>query len=222
MRIQPVTILLRSAKILLCGTLIFSLAEPGFAQNLNPGRINQPLRRELLKMEEEDQRYRTEAEEIESATLPPDEKQRKLDALWQKQAEADQRNAKRLAEIIEQHGWPGNSLVGKEGSLAAFLVVQHGELEYQKKYFPLLKEAVGKGEANPAHAAYLEDRILMREGKKQIYGTQLHRSEATQKLELWPVEDEEHLDARRVRLGLEPIAEYLKRFGLQYKAPIRK
>lgn len=206
------------------GFLVLALADLGFAQTSDTLAQNEALRRELLKMQEEDQRHREEIQEIEidNATLPPEEKKKRLEALWEKQAEADKRNMKRLTEIIEQYGWPGKSLVGKDGSLTAFLIVQHADLEDQKKYFPLLKEAVGKGEANPAHAAYLEDRILMREGKKQIYGTQLHRNETTQKLELWPVEDEEHLDARRARLGLEPIAEYLKRFGLEYKGPITK
>lgn len=208
--------------ILLHLILLLSLANLGFAQNSSTGGINQPLRRELLRMEEEDQKYRNEISEVEKKTPASDEKQKRLAALWKRQEEADKRNIKRLAEIIEKYGWPGNSLVGREGSLTAFLIVQHADLEYQKKYFPLLKEAVGKGEADPVHAAYLEDRILMREGKNQIYGTQLHTNELTKKLELWPIEDEERVDARRVSLGLEPIAEYLKRFGVEYKPPIKK
>jgi hypothetical protein len=220
MRVQIVTVRRRFLrKIVLCGLLILSFPDHEFAQISGTGRQNEPLRRELLRMDEEDQRYRREANEIRNAALPPEEKNKRLESLSEKQAETDKRNMKRLAEIIEQYGWPGNSLVGKEGSLTAFLIVQHGELEEQKKYIPLLREAVGRGEADPAHAAYLEDRILMGEGKKQIYGTQLRRDEATGKLELWPVEDEEHIDARRASVGLEPIAEYLKRFGLKYEAP---
>ena len=40
-------------------------------------------------------------------------------------------------------------------------------------------------------------------------------------MELWPIEDEENVDARRASVGLEPLAEYLKRFGLEYK-PLKK
>ena len=58
------------------------------------------------------------------------------------------------------------------------------------------------GDAKPSFAAYLEDRILMREGEKQIYGTQLHTNETTKKLELYPVENEESLDARRAIGGV--------------------
>jgi hypothetical protein len=209
-------------KVALHLILILALAGPGLAQNQDATRINQPLRLELMTMEEEDQKYRKEIEEVQMAALAPDEKQKRLEALWKKQGDADKRNLKRLVEIIEQHGWPGRSMVGKEGSLAAFLIVQHAELEYQKKYFPLLKDAVSKGEARPDHAALLEDRILMREGKKQIYGSQLRQNEVTKKLELWPIEDEERVDARRASVGLGPLAEYLKHFGLEYKPPIKK
>lgn len=190
------------------------LGSLGLAQD---NRVNQRLRNELLKMQKEDQKYRGKVGEVEKMKLAPDEMQKRVSAMWEKQAKIDKRNIKRLAEIIEKHGWPGRSMVGKEGALTAFLVVQHAELDYQKKYFPLLKEAVSKGEADPDDAALLEDRILMREGKKQIYGTQLHFNEATKKLELWPIEDEEGVDARRRSVGLEPLAEYMKRFGVEYK-----
>ena len=92
----------------------------------------------------------------------------------------------------------------------------------KKKYFPLIKEAMEKGEIEPGHVALLEDRILMREGKKQVYGSQLRRNEKTGKYEMWPVEDEENLDKRRLSVGLEPIAEYLKRFGVTYIPPRKK
>jgi hypothetical protein len=173
-------------------------------------------------MLEDDQRYRKAVAEVERSTLAPDEKEKIVADLDEKQEKADKRNVKRLAKIIEKYGWPARSAVGQEGSLAAFLVVQHGDLEYQKKYLPLLKEAVNKGEADRDDAAMLEDRILMREGKKQIYGTQLHYNEATKKLELWPIQDEEGVDARRASVGLEPLAKYLKQFGLEYSPPNKK
>jgi len=173
-------------------------------------------------MQEDDQKYRNEVEEIEKMALAADEKQKKVSALWEKQEKVDRRNIKRLVQIINKYGWPGRSMVGKEGSLTAFLVIQHADLEYQKKYFPLLKEAVKRGEADPQDAALLEDRILMREGKKQIYGSQLHYNEVTKELELWPIEDEDEVDARRARVGLEPLAKYAKRFGLEYKPAQKK
>ena len=127
-----------------------------------------------------------------------------------------------MEEIIRQYGWPGRSLVGADASLAAFLIIQHADYEYQKKYFPLINEAMKKGEFAPGNVALLEDRILMREGKKQIYGSQLKRNEKTGRYEMWPVEDEENLDKRRGAVGLEPIAEYLKHFGVTYVPPKKR
>ncbi len=36
-----------------------------------------------------------------------------------------EQNAKRLDEIVTEHGWPGVSVVGLEGSRAAWLIAQH-------------------------------------------------------------------------------------------------
>ena len=194
------------------------LANP---QDTNATQLNQTLRSELLKMQNDDQKYRDEVDKIRATSLTADEKQKQVAARMEKQETLDKRNLRRLVQIIDKYGWPGRSLVGKEGALTAFLIIQHAELEDQKKYFPMLKEAVRRGEANQDYAALLEDRILMREGKKQIYGSQLHFNEVTKKLELWPIEDEENVDARRASVGLEPLAEYVKRFGLEYK-PLKK
>jgi len=187
-------------------------------QKLDPAEVN-ALRTELEKMMEEDQKLRTQLEEVEKKYGP---ESKEVQALWKEQSEIDNRLLKRLEEIIAKYGWPGKSLVGAQASLAAFLIIQHADYEYQKKYFPLMKEAMKKGDVRPQDTALLEDRILMREGKKQIYGSQLRRNETTGKLELWPVEDEENLDKRRASVGLEPIVQYLERFGLTYTPPKKR
>ena len=197
------------------GTVYAYLSEQ--REKPTPGEI-QDLRTELERMMEEDQKFRTRVKTVEEK-YGQDSKE--LAALWKEQTKTDNRLLKRLEEIIKQYGWPTRSLVGAEASLAAFLIIQHADYEYQKKYFPLIHEAMKKGEIAPGHVALLEDRILMREEKKQIYGSQLHQNDVTKSLELWPIEDEENVDARRTSVGLEPLAEYVKRFGLEYK-PLKK
>jgi hypothetical protein len=177
------------------------------------------LRDELEKMLDEDQRLRTQTNDVEKKY---GHNSKELAALWAEQEAIDKKLLRRLEEIIRQYGWPGKSFVGADASLAAFLILQHADYEYQKKYFPLVKEAERKKEINPSNVALLEDRILMREGKKQIYGTQLTWNEKTRRFELYPIEDEEHLDLLRARVGLQPIAEYLKSFGLEYIPPRKK
>jgi hypothetical protein len=181
---------------------------------------NKALQTELLEMKTEDQRYRSELhqrmKEMSSRVAQPSAA---LTAEFEKQAEIDRKNMARLEEIIQRHGWPGKSLVGEEASNAAFLILQHGTLSHQKKYFPLLKDGVRKGEVAAADAALLEDRIRVGEGKKQLYGSHFHSGPDTGwKLELYSIEDEEHVDERRASVGLPPLAEYLKEFGLEYKS----
>ena len=180
---------------------------------------NDALRAELEKMLELDQELRRRSEEVEEKH---GSKSKELQELWEKQSEIDKKNLARLEEIIKVNGWPAKSSVGGKASLAAFLILQHADYEYQKKYFPLVKEALKKGEIEASSVALLEDRILVREGKEQIYGTQLKRNETTGKYELSPIKDEENLDKRRAEVGLPPIAEYLKMFKLEYVPPKKK
>lgn len=180
---------------------------------------NDAIKAELEKMLEQDQELRRRADEVEEKH---GSKSKELEELWEKQREIDKKNLSRLEQIIKVNGWPRKSVVGSTASLAAFLILQHADYEYQKKYFPLVNEALKEGEIEPNRVALLEDRILIREGKEQIYGTQLKRNESSGKYELSPIKDEENLDKRRAAVGLSPIAEYLKTFGLEYAPPKKK
>ncbi len=75
---------------------------------------------------------------------------------------------------------------------------------------------VAAGEAPPRWLALLEDRVLMGQGKKQVYGTQVTFHQTTGKPELYPVENEPEVDSRRARVGLPPFREYLSEFGIDY------
>lgn len=204
--------------------LFFALCAsiPAAAQaNRDGAKPDDALRRELIKMGNEDQKHRNEIVTLMWQLSKPDSKRAlaKFTALTKKQDTIDKKNLKRLEEIIERHGWPTKSMVGAEASENAFLIIQHADLTRQKKYFPLLKAAAARNEARPDHAAMMEDRILMGEGKKQIYGTGLHTNDVSKALELWPIENEEEVDARRAAVGLPPMAEFLKAVGLKYTPP---
>ena len=139
----------------------------------------------------------------------------KLMALWKKQQPIDKANIARLGQIIEEHGWPRRGLVGDKGAIAAFLVLQHADYTYQKKYLPLVRAAVAAGETRAEDLALLEDRVLMREGKKQIYGSQLQQNDKGA-WEFYPIEDEPNVDERRQAVGLPSLAEYARQFGFEY------
>jgi hypothetical protein len=202
--------------------LLLSLAPAHFQQDLRPTSSSDAVRRELVRMGEDDQKNRQEMMDLMDRLAGSDSE--KMAKKWkqavERQNDLDGKNRQRLDEIVKQHGWPKKSVFGEEASGVAFLIVQHAELDYQKKYLPLIKDAVAQKEARLSDLAMLEDRILTREGKKQVYGTQLRLNQTTQRMELYPIDDEASVDSRRAAVGLEPLAEYLKRaFAIDYAPP---
>jgi hypothetical protein len=177
--------------------------------------INSTLKTELELILKEDQQGRIMIDSIgEKFGMESME----LLSLYERIALKDSLNQQRVMAIIDQYGWPGKTLVGKDGNTAVFLVIQHASLDLQKKYLPQFRESVAKGESSATSLVYLEDRILMREGKPQRYGTQVITDNTGQK-KFYKIEDEINVDERRLKIGLTPLAEYAKRFGIDYKKP---
>lgn len=112
----------------------------------------------------------------------------------------DDKNQRELDRLIERCGWPGK-LDGKRAARAAFFTIQHAELPYQLKYLPLVKAANGRGEISNEYLAWLIDRILVRQGKPQKYGSESDFGSG----ELAPIEDSKNVNKRRKQLGLPPL-----------------
>src|ERR1041385_6339397 len=125
----------------------------------------------------------------------------------------DSTNLIPVGALIKKYGWPGKSFVGEKGNQAVFLVIQHADIKTQEKYLPLLDKSGAKGEASQADRALLQDRVLMRQGKKQIYGSQVVPDTTTGGWMFYPIEDEKNVNERRKKAGLEPIEKYATYFG---------
>ena len=78
-----------------------------------------------------------------------------------KQRAIDEDNIRRLEEIIAHYGWPGKTQFGDKAARTAFLILQHSDLNYQKKYLPLAREAAARGELPASQLALLEDRVRL-------------------------------------------------------------
>lgn len=176
------------------------------------GSLKEPaLARELLERMAKDQRARFGLEE-KFKSLPPGQPgllpHELSDDLNVEKIDRD--NTAHMKTVIDKHGWPGKSMVGDEASQAAWLLVQHADLEpdFQAKCLDLIKEAFKKGDATGQQVAYLTDRVLLKQGKKQLYGTQFIGFGNDVKPQ--PIGDEANLDARRAEMGLGPMAEYEK------------
>jgi len=124
--------------------------------------------------------------------------------------EGDQRRTERLGEIVDEFGWPGLSLVGKDGEDAAWTIAQHSDLdpEDQARFLEELRAAFEQGEASPGNLAYLEDRVAVAQGKPQTYGTQVGCG-PDGPVPATPIADEAGVEQRRTKAGLDPLADYL-------------
>ncbi|MEM9920163.1 MAG: tetratricopeptide repeat protein [Bacteroidota bacterium] len=178
--------------------------------------MNKPLKKELEEIYVEDQKYRRMIDSIEQNF---GRKSKEMTDHWKLIQQVDSVNEMRVIEIIDEFGWPGTSLVGRQANSAVWLVIQHAPLETQEKYLPLLQESVKKGESRGSNLALLEDRILMRNGKPQKYGSQVTTDKATGKRHFHEIMDPANVNKRREEVGLGPIEEYARRFGFEYEVP---
>lgn len=177
--------------------------------------LDEPLRQELLAMAEKDQAVRNA---YGAAVQQYGHNAPQADSLRTAMTTIDQAHEARLKAIVATHGWPKRRLVSRDGAHAAWLLLQHGSLDFQVEMLPLLLEAARQGEASWTDVAYVQDRVLFYQGKPQIYGTQLREYEDG-RLEVAPIEDEAQVDERRARAGMPPLADYLRPFGIDYQPP---
>jgi hypothetical protein len=159
--------------------------------------IKDALRQELQAMRNEDLRVREEliaSGELGGEYVP-------------KMEDVHKRNATRLRELIDLHGWPAEDIAGKDGSEAAWLIAQHaiGEPEFQRYVLQILRASTAKGDVPAWHAAYLEDRIAMYEDRPQRYGTQWMDDPRDGRTRPWTIADPKNVDALRAEVGLEPL-----------------
>ena len=128
-------------------------------------------------------------------------------------------NAERLEAILDDSGWPGTSCVGRDGAEAAWIVAQHAISRpgFQRRCLELLNGSVEIGEATPAHAAHLEDRIRFNQRRPQLCGTVFDWDEHGC-MSPWTIERAEQVDERRERVGLPPLAEVVARMRTHTEA----
>ncbi|WP_300686025.1 DUF6624 domain-containing protein [Chryseobacterium sp.] len=172
---------------------------------------DKPLQAELLIIFEEDQKYRMQIHET-LKKFSDDSKE--MQDLWKITLQKDSINLLKVKKILDEKGWVGKDKVGAQANNAIFLVIQHSDLETQKKYLPMMREAVTKGNANPGSLALLIDRIEIREGRKQIYGSQIGTNPNTNNQYVLPLIDPDHVDKRRTEVGLGSISDYVKNWNL--------
>ena len=86
----------------------------------------------------------------------------------------------------------------------------------QRRCLKLLRISVGRGDADPKHAAYLDDRIAFNERRPQKYGTQFDWDQNGE-MSPYDVDDFKAVDRRRRTLGMTPFAEHIAHMREQWR-----
>ncbi len=186
--------------------------------------LDLPLATQLDSIYLEDQQYRKQISEIE---IKYGRDSKEMKAHWKMIQEKDSINLIQVKAILDTRGWLGDDVVGVQGNSALFLVIQHSDIATQEQYLPMMREAVKNGKATGSSLALLEDRVALRQGKMQIYGSQIGRDPVTQEFFVSPLEDPDNVDKRRAEVGLQPLSEYVSNWQIkwdveQYKKDLPK
>lgn len=180
--------------------------------------LDRPLVAILDTVYMEDQQYRRQVNEVEEK-YGRDSKEMK--DLWKIMEEKDKENLVKVTKILDTYGWLGADRIGEQGNSTLFLVIQHADHKTQLKYLPMMREAVKNNKARPSSLALLEDKVALRDGKKQIYGSQIGRF-ASGEFYVQPLEDPDNVDKRRAEVGLQPLTEYVSLWQLKWDAEAYK
>ena len=133
----------------------------------------------------------------------------------------DRDNTARMKEILDEFGWPGWSLVGEDGSTAAWALVQHADLDpaFQERGLAYLMGAVQAGDASRGDLAYLIDRVRVAKNQPQLYGTQIGPGPDGDIAPRTPIEDPDNVDARRAEAGLGTLEAYCDEIRAAFGTP---
>lgn len=174
---------------------------------------DRPLQKDLLQIFKDDQNIRRQY--IDSSKKYGYNNSI-VDSLAKVMIFNDSVDLEKVTKILDTKGWVGKDKVGGQANQTLFLVIQHADIKTQQKYLPMMREAVKKGNASSSSLALLEDRVALREGKKQIYGSQIGRNTKTNKFYVEPLEDPDNVDKRRSEVGLGTLSDYVKSWDINW------
>ncbi len=159
--------------------------------------INEMLSSELIAMRAEDFEVRAKlaaADELGGPYVP------RMEAVHIK-------NAARLRELIARHGWPSED-IGRQRRCGGGLVDRSACGRRAGIPAPALewvRESSDQGRTPAWHAAYLEDRIAMSEGRPQRFGTQWLDDPRDGRIRPWKLADLERVNEFRASVGLPDL-----------------
>jgi uncharacterized protein DUF6624 len=135
-------------------------------------------------------------------------------------AEIDRRNLVLLKAIVAEHGWPTIPMVGAAASQAASAILVHAaDHGWQEQLVPELQRLVETGKIFGPDVAEIVDRLLVRSGKRQKFGTQIEIRNG--EVVILPVQDSRGLDEWRAEYLLSAISAWRRSLESVYQMPVK-
>lgn len=171
-------------------------------------------RERLERMGVLDQVGRRAEAPIDLSVLPEVEQQAANAAIWTQLRALDERLMAELLTMVPPEGWFLKSVYGARAAQAAFLIVQHSDVEHWRRFVPVLEPLVAAGEVDGQAYGLMYDRLADNEGRPQRYGTQVTCKAGKWVIDRDNLEDPENADARRREMGFRwTLAEYEQVFA---------
>lgn len=120
--------------------------------------------------------------------------------------------------ILDRYGWLDKSVISADASKAFFYTIQHADLQAQLKYKPYIQDAFKNGQVSNHEYAIFQDRLSVRLGKNQLFGSQTAVDNIGNSY-LYPVDDIDSINRRRAEIGLYKIRQQLQESKIKYDFP---
>lgn len=185
------------------------------------GQNNADLSSMIDSLKIEDQLIRNE---ITRARNMVDVDTATLSNLYAKMRIVDSLNQIVLKDLFQKNGYLGIDIVGVESSHNFWLLIQHCDTDpyFQLEVLRAMKVEAEKGNANWRDYAYLLDRVLVNQGKAQMYGTQMKLNADSTSFEPELLMEPERVNIRRFDIGLGKIEWYIETMNERYFGVLNK
>jgi hypothetical protein len=132
-------------------------------------------------------------------------------AFQEEAAKIDRDNTRYLKSLVGEIGWIDAERFGANTANAAFLIVQHsGDLRLMMAALPEIEKDLKAKRIDGQGYALLYDRLKLRLGEKQRYGTQVDIDPSGKgTVVVLPLENRAKVDEFRKEIGMFPLSRYL-------------
>lgn len=175
----------------------------------------------LCELHERDQQIRHELMRVQRAFIA-EQRAELVDSivmLVEEEERTDSLN-RVVVDSLLQNGWPEG--LSEQSNQTIWLIIDHGDVEYQERYLPLIEQQAMRGIISLADYATLSDRVNVRRQRPQRYGTQTGYKQRDGEVFtfVYPIEDIDALDSLRLSVGLDSMHIYLRQVSETLGTPI--